>query len=471
MASMLSKRFVHSLRDVVIVGGGPAGLSILTALKNSSKTKHLKCTLIEGSKLAPIKQFNLPNYTNRVISLTSKSVDFMQKIGSWNHIDHARVKFYDGLYVVDSQDPLAKIEFTNEAIDYRPMAAMCEIINVQKSLLLRLDELNQQGAEAEILQETKVATIKPSEADLEIDWPIIQLENGDTIQSRLLIGADGYNSPVRKYSGIQSRGWQYNSFGIVGTLKLTNENFNSLGYQRFLSTGPLAILPLTENNATFVWSTKDWLSKILIKVDEELMPTLINAALRLEEVDLNYIYKKLQADPNDKSVINDIQWSLEEQQKRVINHNKNASMFSADAISELPEVTTILAGSRAMFPLKMSHADTYVGPRVALVGDAAHTIHPLAGQGLNMGQSDVSSLIAAIERGVDRGLDIGSTLVLEPYVLRSWPFNQALLTACDSLHKVFATDSMPVVLIRGLGMKVFDRLGPIKNLLVKSLSL
>ena len=69
----------------------------------------------------------------------------------------------------------------------------------------------------------------------------------------------------------------------------------------------------------------------------------------------------------------------------------------------------------------MSHADTYVAPRVALVGDAAHTIHPLAGQGLNMGQSDVAALVEALEKGIDRGMDIGSTLVLENYVANAWP--------------------------------------------------
>ena len=87
----------------------------------------------------------------------------------------------------------------------------------------------------------------------------------------------------------------------------------------------------------------------------------------------------------------------------------------------------------------MSHADTYVAPRVALVGDA-HTIHPLAGQGLNMGQSDVAALVEALEKGIDRGMDIGSTLVLENYVANAWPSNHALLGICDKLHKIFSTD-------------------------------
>ena len=85
----------------------------------------------------------------------------------------------------------------------------------------------------------------------------------------------------------------------------------------------------------------------------------------------------------------------------------------------------------------MSHADTYIAPRVALVGDAAHTIHPLAGQGLNMGQSDVAALVDALEQGSSRGMDLGSTLVLEQYNANAWPANHAMLGICDKLHKIF----------------------------------
>ncbi|CAH6719138.1 ubiquinone biosynthesis monooxygenase Coq6p, mitochondrial [[Candida] jaroonii] len=462
---MLTKRFLHSFRDVVVVGGGPAGLSILTALKNSPKTSHLECSLIEGSHITKIKEFDDPNYTNRVISLTTKSIKFMQKIGNWNYIDQERIKFYDNLFVVDSQDKDANISFTNDSIDYNPMGAMCEILNVQKSLLLRLDDINSTTEnKAEIIENVKVEDIVNPPLNEELDWPIIKLSNGDTIQTRLLIGADGYNSPVRKYAGIESRGWQYDSFGIVSTLTLTTEDFNNVGYQRFLSTGPLGVLPLTDNNATLVWSTKAWLSKILKSVDDDMFKVLVNAALRLDEVDLNYVYKKLEVDPKDTSVIDDINWRLEEMENK-----KEPSSFWDDD-NEIPEVETLLPGSRAMFPLKMSHADTYVAPRVALVGDAAHTIHPLAGQGLNMGQTDVSILIETIEKGIDRGLDIGSTLTLEPYVSNAWPMNHAILGVCDKLHKLFGNDFTPIVAIRGLGMKVFNNLTPIKDMLVKSLS-
>lgn len=469
------------LQDVVIIGGGPAGLSLLSALKNSYKTKHLKCTLIEGSSLDGIREFvdDPPEeYTNRVVSLTPKSVEFMQeKSGNWDYIDQDRIKFYDNIIAYDSQDKDSRIRFDAGAIG-GVLAAMCENINIQSSLLSKINELNEniedpEEQEAIILDNTKVVDISnskdlssahglletdPTEGNLDIDWPIVKLSNGNALQARLLVGADGFNSPVRKFAHIPSRGWFYDRFGVVATVKLQYEDYRSIGWQRFLTTGPLAMLPLTEDNATLVWSTTPELSELFLKVDEDIFPHLVNAAMTLSEVDLNYLYGQLKKDPADKSVIDEIEWRMSKIKLSDLEENY-----------PLP-VTTVVEGSRARFPLKLSHADTYTIPRVALIGDAAHTVHPLAGQGLNMGQSDVASLVEALENGVTRGLDIGSTLVLENYTANSWPANHALMGVCDKLHKVFSTDWYPVVFLRGFGMKSLNMLDSVKDLMIKAIS-
>ncbi|KAI5955805.1 COQ6 [Candida jiufengensis] len=479
--SFATKAVKTSFQDVVIIGGGPAGLTILSAIKTSPKLKHLKCTLVEGQSLEPVQKFydNPPeNYTNKIVSLTPKSIDIMtNKIGNWEFINQDRIKNYDGIIAYDSQDASSRIEFDINLIGKESLATMCEVINIQSSLYKKLQTLKEEGVEdITILDNTKVNEIENpiiTEQDLEnhdlnqidptlekpnLDWPIVKLNNGEQLQTRLLIGADGYNSPVRKYAQIESRGWAYNRFGVVACIKLQYEDFRSVGWQRFLTTGPLAILPLTEDNATIVWSSTPELSELLLKVNDQIFPHLVTAAMVLEEVDLNYIYSVLQENPNDFSVLQDIEWRLSKFDARTLDENY-----------PLP-VVELIPNTRARFPLKMSHADTYVAPRVALVGDAAHTIHPLAGQGLNMGQSDAFALIEALEKGMDRGMDLGSTLVLEDYVSNAWPANHALLGVCDKLHKIFSTDFYPLVFVRGLGMKGLNMFDEVKSLMMKTIS-
>lgn len=458
-----------TLQDVTIVGGGPAGLSILAALKNSPKTRHLQCTLVEGFNLDPVRAFGEDppeNFTNRVVSLTPKSVEFMEtKSGSWPFIHEERVKFYDNMVAYDSQDPDARIHFDAGSVfddngDLALIAAMCEVVNIQSSLLQKIESLNEElpdDEQATVIDKAKVVDIK-IDPESGLDWPVVTLDNGELFQSRLLIGADGQNSPVRKFAQIESRGWAYDRFGVVGTIKVQYEDFRSIAWQRFLTTGPLAILPMPDDNATFVWSSTPELSEILLKVDDEIFPHLLNAAMTLEEVDLNYIYKTLQINPADKLVIEDIEWRM--------------SKISPDDLEDKfpTPIAEILPGSRARFPLKYLQADTYCAPRVALVGDAAHTVHPLAGQGLNMGQTDVAALVEALEQGVDRGLDIGLTLVLENYNATAWPSNHVLMGICDKLHKIFSTDFGPVVALRGFGLKSLNLIDAVKDMMIRAIS-
>lgn len=450
------------LQDVVVVGAGPAGLSVIAALKASRKTRHLSCTLVEAGSLERVREFGIEpplEFTNRIISLTPRTMEFMQEvIGSWDYIQHDRVKFFDSIVAFDAQDSSARTLFDAVGTGSGYLAAMCEIVNIQSLLLYRIESMQDTENAPVIMENTKVEAIASPDQSSPLDWPVVTLDNGQQIQARLLIGADGYNSPVRHYAGIESRGWMYGSFGVVACVKLQFEDFRSVGWQRFLTTGPLAILPLPDDNATIVWSSTPRLALILINTSPGVFPHLVNAAMCLEEVDLNYIYNLLEENPDSPQAIEEIKWRMSRLDTRDLEENY-----------PLP-VVLVVEGTRAKFPLRMSHADTYVAPRVALVGDAAHTIHPLAGQGLNMGQADVSALVRAIERGVDRGMDIGSPLVLDNYVAEQWPMNHAILGVCDKFHKLFSTDFYPVVLLRGLGMKAFNMADGVKLLLMKTVN-
>jgi len=124
-------------------------------------------------------------------------------------------------------------------------------------------------------------------------------------------------------------------------------------------------------------------------------------------------------------------------------------------------------GSVAPFPLKMRHADSYITERIALVGDAAHTIHPLAGQGLNQGQGDVASLLRTITTAVESGQDIGSQLALEQYNSERYVANNALLGVCDKLHKLYSFESGPIVPLRSWGLQTVNSLGFLKGFLMR----
>lgn len=471
----LSKRYLATAAkssgpkttDVLIVGGGPAGLTLATAIKTSPILSGMRTTLVDGQNLTErVANFydNPPaEFTNRVVSLTPKSKKFLtETLGV--PLMHDRIQSYDGLYVIDGMTD------ARMALDHDGMLDMIEILNIQASLLHRLNHLNLEKDSFEIKEEVKVTNIESSVKGDPQSWPIVSLSNGEQYKTRLLVGADGFNSPVKKFSGITTRGWPYDTFGMVATLKLNQLSpFAKLrGWQRFLKTGPIAHLPLPGNNATLVWSTKgNDLSQLLCQMDPKVFSALVNAAFILDDADLDYYYKVLGENPNDAAtnerVIDDIKDRIEQ----VWDSLKDDSLIDE---RYPPQVVDIVDKTRARFPLKLSHADIYCSDRIALVGDAAHTTHPLAGQGLNMGQHDVEELTKALEKGTLRGLDIGSMLCLEPFWAECYPFNNVRLGMADKLHKLYGTDFGPVVQLRSLGLQITDNLGPVKSMLIDTLT-
>ncbi|KAI9053755.1 hypothetical protein LZ554_002706 [Drepanopeziza brunnea f. sp. 'monogermtubi'] len=434
--------------DVVCVGGGPAGLSLLAALRSSPATANLKVALVESQDLSRTRTFSLPatKFSNRCSSLTPSSVRFLEKIGAWRHVQRERVQAYQEMQVWDGLTD-ARIEFDWPGEKQgSTIAYMNENLNLTSALLKRIEELG--GVEVLDGQKLEVIALgeETEEADLS-SWPVVQLSGGRKVAARLLVGADGQNSPVRAFAGIGSQGWDYERHGVVATIELEGSGWGGedvkTAYQRFLPTGPVAMLPLPGNFSTLVWSTTPALAAHLKTLSAKDFIAMVNAAFRLSPVDLAYMHTQAEGQAEEFA------WRSQ--------HTK----FDP---SRIPQIATgVQEGSVASFPLKLRHADTYIGERVALVGDAAHTIHPLAGQGLNQGQGDVESLAKTIEYAVTHGQDIGVQMSLETYNSERYASNHILLGVCDKLHKLYAVESGPLVPLRSLGLRAVNALGPLKG--------
>ncbi|KAF2875002.1 hypothetical protein BDV95DRAFT_675190 [Massariosphaeria phaeospora] len=444
--------------DVVCVGGGPAGLSLLAGLRASGATQGLKVALIEGQDLEKNrlpKDATLDSFSNRCSSLTPASVKNLQEIGAWSHANLSRIQPYQEMQVWDGVTD-ARISFDWDSA--RPLlsprkpsqpttiAYMIENANTTTTLLSRLEELGG----VDMFLATKVDSIDLGTDTERVDlssWPVLTLSNGKSLAARLLVGADGANSPVRTFAGIASRGFDYDRHGVVASLKLEGEGWggpdHKIAYQRFLPSGPIAMLPLPGNMATLVWSTTPDRAAKLKSLPPNDFIAMVNAGFRLSPTDLDYLH------------------TMPSGQEEEIAWREKHTPFKKHDIPM--RVAHVQQGTVASFPLRMRHADTYTGERVALVGDAAHTIHPLAGQGLNQGQGDAAALVRTITHAVQTGQDIGSILALESYNSERYAENNAMLGVCDKLHRLYSVGSGPLVGIRSLGLRAVDAMGPLKG--------
>lgn len=229
----------------------------------------------------------------------------------------------------------------------KSIAHMIENGNITSALLSRIQELG----DVTVYDNSRVQHITLGDDNEDLDlrsWPVVSLSSGQSLAARLLIGADGANSSVRNFAGIQSRGWDYGRHGVVATLKLEREQLRKIAYQRFLPTGPVALLPLPGDMASLVWSTMPDHAAHLKTLSKEGFVAMVNAAFRLSTVDIAYMH------------------TMSAGQTEELDWREKHTAFDKARIPH--KVDDVQEGSVASFPLKMRHADTYIGDRVALIG-------------------------------------------------------------------------------------------------------
>ena len=432
--------------DVVAVGGGPNGLALMAALKSSPITSHLRTALIEIQDLTQQRRWKpaLNQYANRASSLTPSTVEFLDSTGALSHIDSSRSQSYSEMQVWDAANESSiQFDWKAEAERYnappRTVATMVENANLTRSLLDRLDALD---VTPHLYDNTKVASIEMGETEEDgmdySGWPTVTLDavSKDTatsrpskIAARLLIGADGINSPVRTFAGIRSNGWDYDRHGVVATLKLAptepkaDLSNSAAAFQRFLPSlgGPIAILPLPDSHASLVWSTTPQNAAYIKSLPPNKLTHLLNAAVRLSQTDVKYLFTLPATSSQHES---ELTWRLQ--------HTPAPNLTTPP-----PTVLSVQEGSVASFPLRFRHASTLVHPRVALIGDAAHTIHPLAGQGLNLGLADAKALAETIAYAVEHGMDIGDGFALERYNRERFRKGMLMAGGVDALNWMY----------------------------------
>lgn len=257
-----------------------------------------------------------------------------------------------------------------------------------------------------------LAPRKPVRFEAAADVARLELDDGNIVTARLVVAADGARSGMRELAGIEVDSRPYGQRALVTTVR-TEQAHEATAWQRFLADGPLAFLPLWDGSSSIVWSTLPEQAEWLVSLDEADFRARLGAAF---------------------------------------DHRLGGILE---------------CGPRASFPLMRQDAERYVGPRLALVGDAAHVVHPLAGQGANLGFMDAAALVEVLVRTRDLGRDIGGETRLKAYQRWRRGQNQLMATVMDGFDRLFRDQAIPLRLARGIGFDLTQRVAPLKSLMAR----
>jgi len=389
--------------DVVIVGAGIAGLTLAAKLAKGPSHDALRITVLDS---AARPRFSADDdVALRVSAIANGSADILDSVGAWKHVTESRLSPYEHMRVWDQTDtPDSASTLRFDAAEF----AVPQLGFIAENVLLQDALLRQlDAAHVELRFASPIRSLRQAGQQY-----TVELEDGVKRVADLVVGADGSRSFVRAAVGIETRKWPYDQSAFVTHLRPEREH-QSTAWQRFLRDGPLGILPLSDGKVSVVWSTR---------------PDLAKRAMDASDIELG-------------SLLTD----------------------ASDHVLGTLSVT----GPRGAFPLGAQHAERYVLPGVALIGDAAHAIHPLAGQGANLGLQDALALSDVIETALNQGLHPGDHPVLRRYERARKGANATMLHFMTGLNRLFATDSRLVGELRTTGMRMFNRSGPIREHAVK----
>ena len=384
-------RYTERSADVLIVGAGIAGLSLAIALSKSD----CHVVVIDGAdRPKPVNAgVALNDWDLRVSALTPTSIRFLESLGVWQRIPSERTAPYQAMCVWDA-DGTGRITFNAEDVAAPCLGHIVENRQTVQALLECAEACS--GVELRWQRALESLSRKPD------GWSI-DCAGDQRLSAQLVVAADGARSKVRQLTAQPTRDWDYHQSAIVGTVALSSPH-QATCWQAFLSTGPLALLPLP--------------------------------------------------DPSKVALV----WSLDVQE-----HAGVAALSDTAFIEALNQALGPLAphaeavGTRVSFPLKQSHAIDYVDDALVLVADAAHSIHPLAGQGINLGLSDVRILAQELLAGCAGGLTVSSPVSLKRYQRQRKSENLAMMAAMEGFKRGFGSPHPAAVILRNIGLNMVER--------------
>jgi len=397
--------------DVCVVGAGPVGGTLAAWLAGAG----VRTALVDRAALPPMEH---PEFDGRAYAIAAGSRRVLEAAGLWERLPLAAnpirgIRVSDGR--VGQRASRLHLHFDVDAVaDAAPpfegkpaFGWMVEARSLRMALNARLHAL------------PDLALFAPGDAVVArgAEAAEVRVAGGPVLRARLVVGAEGRRSPLREQAGIRVTYLPYRQTGMVFAIAHERPH-NDVALEHFLPGGPFAQLPMAPAEvgphvSAIVWTERDAMARHLLGLDEARF--------------------------------------AREVARRLGGH--------LGAIR--------LVGRRWSYPLSAMVAHGITAPRLALVGDAAHGIHPIAGQGLNLGFQDVGKLAELVVAAVAAGEDPGSEAVLLRYRAARAPAVMAMTAATDALDRLFSTDAAPVRLARGLGIAAVDRIGPLKRLFMR----
>lgn len=380
--------------DLLIIGGGLVGASLACALDGL----NLRIGLIEA---APLTVSEHPSYDDRTLALAQGTRRIFQTLGLWETLAATTTPIHH-IHISERSSPgFAHLDCHDEGVE--ALGYVAEARRIGAALLAKLPTLRH----VELLCPARLETIaiEPHAA-----CATVHFSNEQTVelQTRLLVAADGAQSPVRQQLGIAALRWEYGQHAVIANVTPTLPHRN-VAYERFTLDGPVALLPMSENRCAVVCTVN--------AVDTPAVMALDDAGF------LALLHERF-----------------------------------GDRLGPF-----LRTGRRQAYPLFLLKSREHARPRVAIIGNAAHTLHPIAGQGFNLGIRDVAALAEVIADAQHAREDMGDLKILNRYAdWRRWDQRQTIAFT-DALNRVFINPLPPVRAARNLGLLAFDLLPPIKH--------